>query len=657
MKLAKKAVLVYPKFPDNTFWGFNESFKKYLPKNEFGLPKRTLPPLGLMGLFDYLKPFYEELVLLDRNVNPSPLEDIIKDADHVYLGGMIAQEEAMIKDAKLINLKNKKLIVGGTIVDEKSPLMEIADHLVENEAEMVIDDLVEGLYNNNAKKYYKGVPASPEKFFKPDFSSINLDHYTNMAIQISRGCIENCEFCDITTRFGKKPRITPKEYTEQSLRQLFKLGSRKPIFIVDDNFIGNPIQAIETLKDMYKIEEKLGYSFPKFTELTMRLADDSDMMKELRYLLKKTNFVTQFIGVETNNLKSLEETGKQQNLRGTKSLEDKLSFISKETGAEVMMGMIYGFDNDTSPDSLIQFINSTNSSTVMVGLLSALPHTKLWNRLKKEGRLRDKSTGNNSDGTINFIPYNISAKQAEKDYLKILEGIYNENNFFARVMRELSLINPTKTHNVNNTKEVLKSVFKILTKKNALTFWKYLPNVHKLAKERFGFNTDDYRNLISGYFIDCTKYTHFRYQIDYIKKQVGNRQYKPWQLYSWKELQNSTINNVSLVETAKITLNDIIRIQLQNGYEFIGTRIEALSHFVGPSLKEELIELKSLKNMIPSLEHFLNVEIDAYLKTHMKMPEILGGLDKFKEVKGHLQEYLRNQSDYFVGMQMVFHRA
>ena len=653
-KLAKKAVLIYPKFPENTFWGFNESLKKYLPLNEFGLPKRTLPPLGMMGLFNYLKPFYENLILIDRNVNTTLLENLIDDANHVYLGGMIAQEKAMIEDAKLIKSKNKTLIVGGTIVDETSPLVEIADHLIENEAEMVIDDLIEGLYNKNAKKYYKGFPALPDKFFRPDFSSINLDHYTNMAIQISRGCVENCEFCDITSRFGRRPRITPKEYTEESLKQLFELGSRKPIFVVDDNFIGNPIRAIETLKHIYQVEEKLGYHFPKFTELTMRLADDSKIMKELRYWLKKTSFITQFIGVETNNISSLKETGKHQNLIGTKSLEEKLSLISKETGGATMIGMIYGFDNDKSTNSLIEFINSTNAPTVMVGLLSALPHTNLWSRLKKEGRLMDKTTGNNSDGVLNFIPYNFSAKQAEHDYLKILEGIYDKDKYFMRVMKELSLINPVETHNVSNTQEALKSIVKILSKNNAFVFWKYLPEAHKIAKERFGFNTQNYKHLMGEYFVNCTKYTHFRSQIDYLKKEIKDRKYKPWQLYSWKELQNSNVDKVNLIEPAEITLNDIIRLQLQNGYEFIGTRFEALSHFVEPYLKEGLKDLRNIK--LPSLEHFINIELNAYLKAHMKRPEILGGLDKFKEIQEHLQSYLQNQMNYIQGMQLLLNK-
>jgi hypothetical protein len=136
--IGNKAVLVYPRFVDDTFWSFKDSLAKYSPRGTFGLPKQALPPLGLMGLYNYLRPFYDEIALIDRNVDPRPLNRLVSGADHVYMGGMIAQEKAFLEDAKLVKRAGKVLIAGGTVVDEKSPLMDIADHLVENEAEMVI---------------------------------------------------------------------------------------------------------------------------------------------------------------------------------------------------------------------------------------------------------------------------------------------------------------------------------------------------------------------------------------------------------------------------------------------------------------------------------------------------------------------------------------
>lgn len=538
-KIARKAVLIYPKFYNHTFWSFERTLTNYLPKNEFGLPKRSLPPLGLMGLFNHLKPYYDYLELIDRNVNPMPLEKLIKDADHIYIGGMVAQQEGLLADAKLVKKAEKRLIAGGTFVDEYSPIMEIADHLVENEAEMVIDDLLEGLYHGNAEKFYRGIHTPPEKFFQPDYSSINLNNYQSMSVQITRGCPFNCEFCDITARFGKKQRIAPWKHTEKAFRQMFQLGWRGTVFVVDDNFIGNPKEAIALLKKICEIETKIGCRFPKYSEVSMNLSDNTPLMAELRSWFRKAYFIDNFIGVETNNVKALLETGKKQNLHGEIPVQEKLEIISKETGSSMMMGIIYGFDSDTSDsvNDLIEFINSTHVPIVMVGLLQALTNTKLWNRMQQEGRLIEQSTGNNSDGTMNFIPYNMSEKKAEQGYMKILEEIYKEDKFFARVKKALKLINPEIKDSARTSYDKFYAALRILTKENSRTYWKYLKSAHKIARERFGFNTKGYWYILTEYMTYCARYTHIKSQAQYIKEQIKLRNYGQWQLFSWKEIQ------------------------------------------------------------------------------------------------------------------------
>ena len=297
-KLAHKAVLIYPKFHGHTFWSFDRTLAKYVPKNEFGLPKRSLPPLGLMGLFNHLKPYYDHLELIDRNVNPIPLQQLIREADHVYIGGMIAQQRGFLEDARLVKDAGKTLIAGGPIVDEHSPLMTLADHLVENEAEMVIDDLLEDLFHGNAEKLYRGIHTPPERFFQPDYSSINLENYHSMSVQITRGCPFNCEFCDITARFGRKQRIAPQEHTADAFRQMFQLGWRGTVFIVDDNLIGNPRETIRLLKNIHKLETEIGYRFPKYGEVSLNLSDDTPLMSELRKWFRKAYFIDNFMYIQ-----------------------------------------------------------------------------------------------------------------------------------------------------------------------------------------------------------------------------------------------------------------------------------------------------------------------------------------------------------------------
>ncbi|MFC1715975.1 B12-binding domain-containing radical SAM protein [Candidatus Poribacteria bacterium] len=542
-KVARKAVLIYPRFYGHTFWSFERTLAKYIRRNEYGLPKRSLPPLGLMGLYNHIKHYYDDIELIDRNVNPLPLEELIGEADHVYMGGMIAQQKGFLEDAEVVKNAGKLLIAGGTIVDEHSPLMALADHLVENEAEMVIDDMLDGLFHGNAEKFYRGTHTPPERFFQPDYSSINLKNYMTMSVQITRGCPFSCEFCDITARFGRKPRMAPWEHTENAFRKLFELGWRDSVFIVDDNLIGNPAKAIALLKRIHELETDIGYRSPKYSEVSVNLGNETPVMSELRRWFHKAYFVNNFFGVETNNAEALVETGKKQNLHGQKSTQEKLAFISEETGSKMMAGIIYGFDSDTSEsvDGLIDFINSTHVPIVMVGLLQALPKTELWERMEKEGRLLVQATGNNSDGTMNFIPYNISEREAEQNYVKILRGIYSEEAYFARVKRALNPIDPRlEDVPIPNTRKMysgLRSGLRILTKENSFTYWRYLKEAHKIARKRFGFNSKGYWYILSEYITYCARYTHMKAQTQYMEKQIESRDYEQWQTFSWKEFQ------------------------------------------------------------------------------------------------------------------------
>ncbi len=536
--IAQKAVLIYPEFDtQNTFWSYSTSLKLYAPANEFGMPKRVLPPLGLMGLFNHLKPYYQCLSLVDKNIDPRPLKELISDADHVFIGGMLAQEQSLLRLAIEVKQLKKLLIVGGTVVTPQSPLVAIADHLIENEAEGVIDQLLQDIRSAEAKKYYKGFTVPPEQFFQPDYASINMQNYMHMAVQISRGCPEKCEFCDIPLRFGKAYRVTPFDQTEKSFRQMKELGWTGQVFVVDDNFIANPKKTLAVLKNLYQIGEKIGYHHPKYTELTLRLADDSPIMHELRHWFHKAHFINGFYGVETPNKASLEETKKTQNLRGERSLVEKLNYISEQTGAGVMMGMIYGFDHDTSAtvDEFVDFVNTTNAPIVMAGLLNALPFTGLMARLEKAGRTIQNSSGNNSDGIINFIPYHLSIKQAEQNYLRILQGIYHPQAYFDRVLRHLKLIDPSLQSDYRDASSNLIQLVKILTRKNALTFWYYLPRVLAISYKRGRPDRSKYKVILAEYFSLCGQYTHFAAQVKVQEQQISKRDYAKYQLISWSE--------------------------------------------------------------------------------------------------------------------------
>ena len=108
---------------------------------------------------------------------------------------------------------------------------------------------------------------------------------------------------------------------------------------------------------------------------------------------------------------------------------------------EVMGGFIVGFDSDPEDifDRQVEFIRESAIPMAMVGLLSALPGTQLWRRLEREGRLVADSTGNNTDGTLNFVP-RMDATRLVEGYKRVLRTIYSPAEYYQRVLGALSRI-------------------------------------------------------------------------------------------------------------------------------------------------------------------------------------------------------------------------
>jgi hypothetical protein len=148
----------------------------------------------------------------------------------------------------------------------------------------------------------------------------------------------------------------------------------------------------------------------------------------------------------------------------------------QQNGMEVFAGFIVGFDNDPANifQRQIDFIQKSGIITAMVGLLNAPRLSKLYIRLKREGRLIDKFTGDNTDYSLNFIP--VMRKEALLDgYQKIIHGIYSSKSYYERVLRFLKQYSPppTKTpFSINNVFAFFRSILYLgILKKNRRYYW------------------------------------------------------------------------------------------------------------------------------------------------------------------------------------------
>ena len=417
------ALLIYPEFPD-TFWNFKHALK-FLGK------RAAQPPLGLMTVAALLPRAWNKR-LVDTNVEQLHDRDLVW-ADVVLLSGMHIQRESLLAIVERCRARGLRTVVGGPITSSVPAAELKADHVVIGEAESLVGTLACDLEEGTAKPIYQAAER-PEMRTSPlpDLSLIKMRRYSTMAVQYSRGCPFNCEFCDIIEIYGRRPRTKAVSQVLAELDQLRAAGWREAVFIVDDNFIGNKARARELCVALAEWRSQYKTSFDFNTEASLNLADDPELMQ----LMKDAGFVSVFLGIETPDESGLIASNKLQNTR--RSLLESVATI-QSYGMQVMGGFILGFDTDREDifDRMVEFIQRSGIPIAMVGLLQAMPGTQLFRRLWREGRILDEGYGDNTNDKLNFLP-NMDSTRLVEGYHSVLKRIYSREAYYERVKLYLS---------------------------------------------------------------------------------------------------------------------------------------------------------------------------------------------------------------------------
>lgn len=469
-----KALLIYPEFPD-TYW----SFRHALP---FERKRAAFPPLGLLTISAMLPASWERR-LVDLNVQSFKVADL-KWADVVLASAMLVQKDALRRVVDQCKALGKRVVVGGPYITTSTEDLPQADHLVLGEAESIMPELVRDLECGNARRLYQATerPALSTAPI-PDFGLANLNRYSAMSVQYSRGCPFQCEFCDIIEIYGRIPRTKSNDQVLAEFDALRDVGWTGTVFVVDDNFIGNKRNVKKLVPALAEWQARHNYPFELITEASVNLAEDDELLDGMR----QAGFRRVFLGIETPVEASLKEAQKGQNLR--RSLLDSVNKI-QSYGMEVMAGFIVGFDNDPVDifERQIQFIRESAIPLAMVGLLNALPETQLWRRLKQEGRLLMESTGDNTSYALNFMP-KMDPTQLIEGYKSIMATIYQPGEYYSRALDCLTRVPLNEprlqTDFLKDFAAFTRVVFKLgIRESERRAFWQYLYRVFTEHREK-----------------------------------------------------------------------------------------------------------------------------------------------------------------------------
>jgi radical SAM superfamily enzyme YgiQ (UPF0313 family) len=419
-----RLILINPKVPES-FWSFRWAVDTILPD------KRALnPPLGLATLAALTPPDWQ-VAIYDENIEPVPERP---EADIIGIGGMGVQVPRQLELIARYRSLGYHVVVGGSAASLCPENYEgVADTVVSGEAEYIWPQFCRDFAAGAAAPLYRetgtvDLADSPT----PRFDLIKLRYYANATLQFSRGCPFVCEFCDIIVMFGRKPRMKSTEQVGRELDALRREGARR-VFFVDDNMIGNKKKAKELFGFIADYQAAHRRPFTFGTEVSINLAQDEELMATMR----TAGFAWVFIGIESPDPASLKETGKIQNLR-----EDLLTSVRRlyARGIEVLAGFIIGFDNDTPAtfERQYRFITDAGIQTAMIGLLTALPKTPLYERLEREGRLR--AVEDESDNTrvcSNVVHPTMSEETIARLYVDVYRRLLTDHGIATRIRNKL----------------------------------------------------------------------------------------------------------------------------------------------------------------------------------------------------------------------------
>jgi len=420
---AIKVLMVWPRFPPS-FWSFAGVMEL--------LREETLhPPLGLLTLAA-LCPKNWKLRLIDRSFETLLDRDILW-ADLVMVSGMSVQRDDIRQTLLRARALGKRTMIGGSYASsEPDTLLPLADHVVVGEPDEVFDRIAADLEGGSAQRLYV-IHDKPDvsKTPVPRFDLLKIEKYVSMAVQFSRGCPFQCEFCDIITLYGRKPRTKAPRQILAELEVLFELGWREQVFIVDDNFIGNHKRALELARSLEEWQVAHNYPFLFYTEASIDLAQRPELIEAM----VRANFYYVFIGIESPSEQSLLETKKYQNLRHDQL--ESIRFIQSQ-GLWVSAGFIIGFDSDTEDifERQRDFIERAAIPWAMAGFLQAPATTPLYDRMVKQGRLLEENPALNNFNSPNFrtlLPLPILLQGLRETLL----SLYSASAFYNRAHRSL----------------------------------------------------------------------------------------------------------------------------------------------------------------------------------------------------------------------------
>ena len=399
-----KISFVIPRWPKDSFWDVI-AFKF---------------PLLSSSLLAGLTPSHHQLRIIDESLAEI---DFDHEVDLVAVTAITPLAPRGYEIADEFRRRGKKVVIGGI---HASWLPEEAkahsDSVAIGEADEVWVEMLEDAEKGTMKPFYRQkertdlsrLPIPRRNLFPPK------GYLFHNLVQTTRGCPYDCEFCSVTALHGRSYRMRPVSEVEKEIQSLER--SKAYIFFVDDNLVGNLSHAKELLTMLSR------YRLRWVSQGPIHIAEDKEMVS----LMAKAGCHGLFIGFESLREENLNLMGKRINRieayeRGIQRLHD--------AGIGVYGSFVFGYDYDDPSvfDDFLEFAERNHIEGAFLPLLTPFPGTRIYQRLKQEGRILTEDWSKYDMATVVFQPKRMTVEELQEGFWKVNRSFYSPPSMLKRI--------------------------------------------------------------------------------------------------------------------------------------------------------------------------------------------------------------------------------
>jgi radical SAM superfamily enzyme YgiQ (UPF0313 family) len=391
------------------------------PSNLWGQIGFKFPPLSLLALASSM-PEDVEVSIIDENLEMIPFE---RETDLIGLTVMTPQAPRAYQIADEFRKRGKRVVLGGFHVSHlpEEALLH-ADAVVVGEGDRVWQEVIQDFKESRGKKIYRdNEPVSLSDVKMPRRELVKGKGYlfTN-TIQTTRGCPFQCEFCSVSSFFGRSYRTRPLSLVVEELEELRRESIF--LFLVDDNLVGNRPYARSLFQEMAPLKFKWASHAP------LTLVHDEELLQRA----SQSGCMALFVGFESLTSENLTMMRKPENL-GISPVEAVKIF--HDHGIGILASFILGYDHD-EPDTfkrILDFCHQAKIDGALFPVLTPYPGTLLRERLKREGRILTDQWDLYDMEHVTFIPRRMTPEQLEEGFEWLNASFLSWGSILRRLFR------------------------------------------------------------------------------------------------------------------------------------------------------------------------------------------------------------------------------